>query len=137
MKCLEVRMKNLNEPRRRDEEITAPCATHNDAEVVAFQRRGESGSETNRILLPKRQLEELRSHWTTIQTSFVDEPRKAVEDADKLVVDGIKRIEEALFAHRANLEKQWSRDDQVSTEDLRVCLQHYRGFFDRLIAITG
>jgi len=36
-------------------------------------------------------------------------------------------------AERTNLEKQWSRGDKVSTEDLRVCLQHYRDFFDRLL----
>jgi hypothetical protein len=37
-------------------------------------------------------------------------------------------------AERANLEKQWSRGEEVSTEDLRVCLQRYREFFDRLVS---
>jgi hypothetical protein len=31
------------------------------------------------------------------------------------------------------LEKQWDRGDNVSTEDLRVALQRYRSFFDRLL----
>ena len=131
-------MKNLNESlkRERDKDITPPPAT-NEPDVVRFQRRDAGEIEAARILLPKRQLEELRTQWATIQTNFVDEPRKAVEDADKLVADAIKQIQEALFANRANLEKDWRRNDQISTEDLRVSLQHYRQFFDRLVAITG
>jgi hypothetical protein len=132
-------MKNLNESHKRelDQDITPPPAPRNEPDVVPFQRRDAGEIEAARILLPKRQLEELRSQWATIQTSFVDEPRKAVEDADKLVADAIKQIQEALFANRANLEKDWKRNDQISTEDLRVSLQHYRQFFDRLVAITG
>jgi len=33
------------------------------------------------------------------------------------------------------LEKQWDRSDNVSTEDLRVALQRYRSFFDRLLKL--
>ena len=134
-------MKNLNEPRKRDrdldQDITPAPTARNEPEVVQFQRRDNAESEGTKLLLPKRQLEELRSQWTTVQTGFVDQPRKAVEDADKLVNDAINHIEEALFAHRANLERHWKHNDQVSTEDLRVSLQRYREFFDRLVAITG
>ena len=123
-------MKNLNEPRKKEE-----MATKNEAEVVPFDRRAGAETQPTAALLPKRQLEELRGRWSSIQTSFVDEPRKAVEAADKLVASAIKQIEEVFFAQRSNLEKQWSRGDQVSTEDLRVCLQHYRQFFDRLLSL--
>src|SRR5262245_30509552 len=127
MKCLEERMKNLNESRKREREqdLTPPPAP-SEPDVVPFQRRDAGEIEAARILLPKRQLEELRTQWATIQTNFVDEPRKAVEDADKLVADAIKQVQEALFANRANLEKDWKRNDEISTEDLRVSLQHYR-----------
>jgi hypothetical protein len=33
------------------------------------------------------------------------------------------------------LDKQWDRGDNVSTEDLRVALQRYRSFFDRLLRL--
>jgi len=84
-------------------------------------------------MIPARQSEELRERWMTIQSNFVDEPRKAVEDADQLVASAIKQIEEVFSAQRANLEKQWTRGEQISTEDLRISLQHYREFFDRLL----
>jgi hypothetical protein len=118
-------MKNLNEPHKRDEKIQ-------EAEVVPFQRRSSAGEP----LIPKRQVEELRTRWSSIQTNFVDQPRKAVEDADSLVVGALKQIQESFAVQRANLEKKWRHGDDVSTEDLRVALQHYRAFFDRLMSFT-
>jgi hypothetical protein len=78
---------------------------------------------------------ELRGRWDTIQASFVDEPRKAVEDADGLVAAAMKRLAEMFAEERARLEGQWDRGDNVSTEDLRLALRRYRSFFGRLLAI--
>ena len=75
-----------------------------------------------------------RSRWDTIQAGFVDEPRRAVEQADELIAQAIKRLAEVFAEERTNLERQWDRGDDVSTEDLRVALQRYRSFFQRLLA---
>src|SRR5262245_39726856 len=134
-----VMMKNVNEPDRKTiEEIrtggfTGKLAARSDAEVLPFERR--PASESERSLLPKRQIEELRSRWNLIQNNFVDEPRKTVEDADKLVGSAIQQIEESLAAERSTLQKRLSRGDDISTEDLRVCLQNYRALFSRLVAL--
>ena len=77
--------------------------------------------------------DDLRQRWSDVQTGFVDEPRKAVESADNLVASVMKRLAEGFAIERSNLEKQWDRGDNVSTEDLRVALQRYRSFFDRLL----
>ena len=77
--------------------------------------------------------DDLRKRWSDVQTGFVDEPRKAVESADNLVASVMKRLAEGFANERATLEKQWDRGDNVSTEDLRVALQRYRSFFDRLL----
>jgi hypothetical protein len=77
---------------------------------------------------------DLRKRWSDIQTGFVDEPRRAVEHADSLVADVMKRLAEGFASERAQLEKQWDRGDNITTEDLRVALQRYRSFFDRLLA---
>ena len=66
---------------------------------------------------------------------FVDEPRKAVQEADALVSDTIKRLSEVFASERQNLEQQWARNENVSTENLRVALRRYRSFFSRLLAI--
>ncbi len=78
---------------------------------------------------------ELRARWDGIQVGFVDEPRKAVEQADALVSATINRLAEMFADERQKLEKQWDRSENVSTEDLRVALQRYRSFFARLLAI--
>ena len=86
-------------------------------------------------LLAATEATELRHHWETIQIGFVDEPRRAVEDADSLVAQAMKRVAEVFAEERARLERQWSEGQDVSTEDLRVALTRYRSFFDRLLSV--
>jgi hypothetical protein len=85
-------------------------------------------------LFPDNELNDLRSRWDKAQIGFVDEPRTAVEQADSLVGTVVKRITEQFANERAELEHQWDRGDNVSTEDLRQALRRYRSFFDRLLA---
>jgi hypothetical protein len=77
---------------------------------------------------------DFQSRWNEIQGSFVDEPRRAVEQADHLVAETMKRLAESFSKERSSLEAQWDRGEQVSTEDLRQALQRYRSFFNRLLA---
>ncbi len=98
--------------------------------------QGIARSETQATpLLPDNELQDLRKNWDRIQTAFVDEPRKAVEQADSLVASTMKRLAEVFAQERSKLEGQWGRGDNVSTEDLRVALQRYRSFFHRLLTI--
>lgn len=76
-----------------------------------------------------------RTRWSAIQTGFVDEPRKAVEEADALVAQVMKRLAEVFSEERHKLEGQWERSDGVSTEDLRIAMRRYRSFFERLLNI--
>lgn len=76
-----------------------------------------------------------RTRWGGIQTGFVDEPRRAVEEADSLVAEVMKRLAEGFANERHELESQWERADQVSTEDLRLAMRRYRAFFERLLAV--
>jgi hypothetical protein len=92
-------------------------------------------AEDSPPLFPNNELEDLRKRWSEIQTAFVDEPRKAVEQADGLVASAMKRLAEVFSEERSKLEKQWDRGDSVSTEDLRVALQRYRSFFHRLLSV--
>lgn len=80
-------------------------------------------------------LNDFNARWSEIQTGFVDEPRSAVQRADALVSDVIKRIADSFSHERTQLEQQWDRGDNVSTEDLRVALQRYRSFFSRLLTL--
>jgi hypothetical protein len=133
-------MRNLNEPRRRPEDIKNDIPedktpAQSEAEVISLQDRRTGKRQIEHPLIPKRQIEDLRARWTMIQASFVDEPKKAVEDADTLVSSAIKQIAEGFREQRDQLEKQWTRGNEGSTEDLRISLQHYRSFFDRLLSL--
>ena len=102
---------------------------------VTEMNRAQNQTTDATPLFPNNELENLRRRWQEIQTAFVDEPRKAVEQADSLVASAMKRLAEVFAEERANLEKQWDRGDNVSTEDLRVAFRRYRTFFDRLLSI--
>jgi len=80
-------------------------------------------------------LGDLRTRWGSVQTGFVDEPRWAVQEADKLVATVVDRLTASFSNERSALEKQWDRGEDVSTEDLRLALQRYRTFFDRLLNV--
>ena len=86
-------------------------------------------------LFPAGDADDLRTQWDSVQAGFVDEPRRAVEQADSLVAGAMKRLAETFAEERARLESQWDRGDDVSTEDLRVALQRYRSFFGRLLSM--
>ena len=86
-------------------------------------------------LFPDAEMVDFSSQWSKLQTGFVDEPRRTVEDADKLVAAVMQRLAEGFANERSGLEKQWDRGDNVSTEDLRIALQRYRSFFDRLLKL--
>jgi hypothetical protein len=78
--------------------------------------------------------ESFQRKWEEVQVRFVDEPRGAVEDADALVATVMQRLAESFAQERERLEAQWGRGEDISTEDLRVALQRYRSFFQRLLS---
>ena len=78
---------------------------------------------------------DLRGQWDAVQVGFVDEPRRAVEQADKLVAGTMKRLAEIFADERGKLEGQWEQGQNVSTEDLRQALRRYRSFFNRLLSV--
>jgi hypothetical protein len=86
-------------------------------------------------LLVEKDRQELQRRWDQIQTGFVDQPRNAVHEADALVSSAIDRLSKGFADARSKLEQQWDKGDNVSTEDLRVALQRYRSFFQRMLSI--
>jgi hypothetical protein len=111
-----------NFPDLRNETINLPAETN-----------AAANADGHAPLFPENELNDLRTRWDKAQGMFVDEPRKAVEEADALVASAVKRIAELFSEERAKLEQQWARGSEVSTEDLRQALRRYRGFFDRLL----
>ena len=106
-----------------------------DREVDLRPREMAGDDDTDMRLLPDDVANDLRPRWADIQAGFVDEPRRAVEKADALVADAVRRLAEAFARARSDLEHSWDRGDDVSTEDLRLALRRYRTFFDRMLQV--
>ena len=86
-------------------------------------------------LFDESAIREHRERWQAIQADFVDDPRRAVKQADELVAQLIQQLAQSFAAERSKLEGQWDRGDEVSTEDMRIALRRYRSFFGRLLSI--
>jgi len=84
-------------------------------------------------LFKAEQVQEYRSRWNQLQVAFVDEPRRAVQQADELVAEVIQTLAATFAEHKRQLESQWRREGEADTEELRLALRRYRAFFDQLL----
>jgi pyridoxal biosynthesis lyase PdxS len=117
---------------------------HRERRVARYNIRPLSHEETGRFA----------ESWRRIQARFVDDPRRAVVDADQLIgevmqakgypmsdfearaadlsVDHADVIDHYRTAHGiVGMHKR----GEASTEDLRQAVQHYRALFDELMEV--
>lgn len=141
--------RNLERERRQDSPPAPPAPDRPPAPVRTTEgAAGETvrsepgdgpgvraGDGQGEPVIPRSESEEFRRRWESIQASFIDAPREAVDDADRLVEELTERIAQRFGAERGALDERWEEGDEVSTEDLRLSLQRYRGFFDRLLRL--
>jgi hypothetical protein len=138
---LETNSTNREEPDRittADLAATASAPSRAKAreEIEPVNQTGISPPEESiEPLFNENESETFQSRWYGIQSEFVDQPRRSVEQADELVASVIKRLAEVFATERENLEKQFTDNDDVSTEDLRLALRRYRSFFQRLLSV--
>lgn len=103
--------------------------------AVAGVAAARATEEQSPPLFSAAEANEFRANWDTIQGGFVDEPRRAVKQADSLVAGAMTRLAGIFAEERTKLEEQWERDEGVSTENLRLALRRYRSFFGRLLSV--
>jgi len=69
-------------------------------------------------LFSESEMGEFRSQWSKIQTGFVDEPRRTVEDADKLVAAVMQRLGKVS----PTSDRAWKSSGTAATTcPLRTC----------------
>jgi hypothetical protein len=102
---------------------------HSEEESARDDQRDERAP-----LLASNDAQGFRQRWENLQAGFIDEPRQVVEQADELVEELMQRLSSGFADKRTELEEQWEKGDDVSTEDLRVALTRYRSFFNRLLS---
>jgi len=117
------------------EPLFAESAPLNTVQFEAAPQANATNSERQGSLFVENELAGFQTRWDEVQTSFVDEPRLAVKEADNLVASVVNRIAEQFSREREQLESQWERGNDVSTEELRQAFKRYRAFFGRLLAV--
>jgi hypothetical protein len=73
--------------------------------------------------------------WPEIQSTFVDDPRRAVEQAAKVASTALADLITAAKAVERTLGDDW-RNEGTGTEELRVALRGYRDLGGRIAVLT-
>lgn len=108
----------------------------NEERPIREQPRVEQGSigeQTDTGFLPEERMAPLRQRWNDVQAGFVDDPQNAVQQAHGLVTQLVDDLVQTFSQERSTLEGQWKSGGSADTETLRVALQRYRSFFNRLL----
>jgi hypothetical protein len=119
-------MRNDRGPASVDPKVVDQAWTENR------RRDMDSDARTTAPFNPTDSAKNDDERWQHIMAEFVDDPRRSVTEAHDLVGQSMQAVIDGLQAERDALQDQWSRGRDVSTETLRLCLQHYRSFFNRL-----
>jgi len=124
----------VSENRLQTDDLVRDETRRDDRETDADAPLTRDDASTLEPLFPGERAGDLRERWHTLQARFVDEPRETVEDADALVAELLQELAQGFSDARRSLEAQWAEGQDASTEDLRLALQRYRSFFERLLA---
>ena len=86
-------------------------------------------------LFPPEIADDFRARWDEVQIGFVDDPSRAVREADELVAQVMQSLADSFAKARSGFEGEISQAGNASTESMRVALQRYRSFFQRLLSL--
>lgn len=125
------------EERARIERGEHQIEQRRDERVSENRARADKLDEQLEPLFEEDAARKFRSRWQAIQSTFVDDPRASVKQADDLVADIIKDVTMSFADRRITLEKQWNNGENISTEDMRQALKRYRSFFERLLTLES
>lgn len=128
----------MNEERMKGPLESTPIVEPRQEENIEFHEQAATPKAVESEPLPwlsVEEIDELKSRWNSIQIKFVDEPHTAVEQADGLVTEALERIKQVFSDKRTILNELWTNHQDISTEDLRIALQNYRSFLNRILAL--
>lgn len=115
------------------EPIITPAERESRHDAIVEREDNEHQDNEHPTFTDQQTSSRVNERWSRVQAEFVDDPRKSVSEAHELVGELVQRIVDSFTEERNDLERQWSQGGDVSTEELRVCLQRYRAFFSRLL----
>ena len=121
----------MRDPQMQGERPTPP----QQQQPTPAEHMQTQAAEPLAALFPPQVAQEFRQRWDQVQIGFVDDPRRAVQQADELVAHVMKSLATTFADQRSRLEAGLGREGDPDTEDLRVALRGYRSFFQRLLSL--
>src|SRR5438309_4357736 len=105
-----VGTEDLLEAGKQRETAEKPTGTGAAGETIPRQDRGAAeAEEAGARLFSDEEITRFRGKWDHLQTTFVDEPRQAVQEADELVAQVMQTLASTFAEHKQDLENQWHR----------------------------
>ncbi|GLW74832.1 hypothetical protein Kpho02_71290 [Kitasatospora phosalacinea] len=117
---------------------TAPAAARPAAATApggAGQERCGPGAP---VLLPPDLAAQSARRLDRAMAGFVDDPGRAVREADEALDEAVRQLVENLEGRRTTLRDAWqgsTADGSSRTEDLRLALREYRDLLQHLLAV--
>ncbi len=121
---------------------------------AALERRQQRVAQYHITPLTPEESGRFAEAWRVVQARFVDDPRGAVIDADRVITDVMRargypmsdfdaRAADLSVDHGAVVDHYRTahaivarhKRGEASTEDLRQAMQHYRALFDDIIEV--
>jgi hypothetical protein len=83
------------------------------------------------------EIQVLRDRWREVQLRFVDDPQAAADEAASIVDEARSGLTAAIETRCTELGRWRSTDGKSAgdTEELRMVVQRYRSFLDRVLAV--
>lgn len=94
---------------------------------------GSTDGGRDDVVIAPEQNTGFRTRWREIQAEFIEDPRRAAEDANELVAEITKVFAAQAEERRNRLASSWQRGGTHGTEELRLVMRHYRGLVDHML----
>ena len=120
----------LRDPERTREAMDRPLQ---GAQGLPPEHRMQA--EPLAVLFQGPMADDFHRRWDAIQIAFVDDPRAAVRNADELVAEVLRSLAESFAEQRSRIEAGLGGQEHADTEHMRLALQRYRSFFQRLLSL--
>ena len=111
-----------------EEGLPADPSSASPSPAVAWEREFPGGP-----VFDGESAASFRQRWSEIQTEFIDDPRRAVEDADHFVADVVQAFATGVESRRRALTSPWEQDGRTQTEELRLTMRQYRTLVDQIL----
>ncbi|MFE3825540.1 hypothetical protein [Streptomyces sp. NPDC059092] len=111
------------------------------ARAVPTAKAGQDAGAPDGRLFPQGESERLSERLQEALNSFVDGPRRSVEEAAGVLEDAARQLTTALAERPRSLRAGWDGERDAAaaegsdTEELRLALQNYREMTQRLLRV--